>query len=173
MNEINQIINKINMHVYEISSIPSDIDASINIYKQRLIQKIDENIGIMENLAESLQYGITLLTSAKQGEQQYPKEHIMDMGRALERELDDTITAITNLANLEQKEVKELGDLGIKYDGMRYLRRELLPSLLGLASVYAGTKDKPMMELGEKVADLRKFINMIRNGEPVLPKVEK
>lgn len=121
--------------------------------------------GGLRRIAENIEYGVVLLTNADKKERNMPKEFIMNMGRVMERKLDETIEAVRILIkngfndDLMQKQ----------YQAMRELRRDILPNIMGSTSTFSGVKEKEILNLGSLVSELRKCVYMAESGTPYVP----
>lgn len=153
----------------EAKALPYDIEARRMHNIRCLAMEIVMNIRTIEKLSNRIMEYVSQMTSARQEFQIKPKMEILNVSRMMENKLNETIAAIETLSELAGKDVKEMGKLGIRYDGMKFMRRNLLPEIVGLVDSYHGAKEKMDASLAETIAKMKKVVNMIVNGEAVPP----
>lgn len=139
--------------------------------RKKIIEKlkiIEKNIfdGVIKNIAESIQYEIVSLSTSTDREDKEPREAILSMGRYLERKIDETMEAMECLMDMGHGNEQMI----IRYDGLKEIRREILPNLLGKASVVQITSKEQINKLGDVASELRKYIYMVERGIPPAPK---
>ena len=161
-------IDKIQMLIHELPYALKIMEHNRN---KEVYEVVDKNLNgkVISSLADSIQVGITELTSTDMKQSDMPKQHIMSQCRMLEKKIDETIDAIEKIAEIEKKEMKELGILGIQYDALKYIRREILPSIEGLATSYVMKNEKMASKMADLVTTMRKAINMAETGTPFVP----
>ena len=168
---IDEKINRIHLMLLEI---PSALKAMEYNRKKEVYDIVDKNLnGKISKLADAIQIGITELTSKETKESEISKQHVMKECRTLERKIDETIDAIEKIAEIEGVDVKELGIMGIQYDALKYIRREILPDIEGVATAYSMKNEKMANKMANNITEMRKAINMAENGIPYIPQEEK
>ena len=153
----------------EVKSIPYEIEATRRQSVRMLALDIAMNIKTIEKLSNRITSYASMMTSVRQEEQIKPKMEILNISRMMEKKLNETISTIETLSEITGLEIRDLGKLGIVYDGMRYMRRSLLPEIVGIIDSYHGAKEKMDAALADAISKMKKVVNMIVNGEAIPP----